>query len=136
MPKLNAEDEGRQAEECKVFRLEWPRPELHHRIDRRVDSMFAAGLVDEVRGLLSRYGNLRRTASQAVGYREVLAHLEGETRLADTVTRVRQRTRQFAKRQETWFRHLSECRPLPRSDSDDTTELVEQMLAEIAARQA
>ena len=54
--------------------------------------------------------NLSRTASQAVGYREVLEHLHGERDLPDTIEIVKLRTRQFAKRQLTWFRSLSECR--------------------------
>ena len=72
-------DVGRPAEECRVFVLDWPKEELHARIDRRVDAMFAAGLVDEVRGLLvgPAASRLSKTASQAVGYREVIEHLEG-----------------------------------------------------------
>jgi tRNA A37 N6-isopentenylltransferase MiaA len=53
---------------------------------------------------------LSRTASQAVGYREVLEHLRGERDLPATIELVKLRTRQFAKRQLTWFRSLSECR--------------------------
>ena len=129
-------EEGRPAEACKVFRLEWPRPELHRRIDARVDRMFEAGLIEEVKGLLREYGELSRTAAQAVGYREVLEHLEGNLELEETIIRVRQRTRQFAKRQETWFRHLSECRSLPRTQDDDPAELAERMIAEIGASRA
>src|SRR5438874_673528 len=61
-------DEGRPSSQANVFVLSWPREELHRRIDARVEQMFAAGLVDEVRGLLARYGTLSRTAMQAVGY--------------------------------------------------------------------
>jgi tRNA dimethylallyltransferase len=60
--------------------------------------------------LLQRHGALSRTALQAVGYREVIAHLQGQTDLAATVQAVKARTRQFARHQETWFRSLSECR--------------------------
>lgn len=69
--------------------------------------MFVAGLVDEVRGLPHP---LSRTARQAVGYREVIEHLEGRRGLAETIELVKQHTRQLAKRQATWFRSLSECR--------------------------
>lgn len=68
-------DEGRPAHEVKVFVLDWPREKLHRRIEARVRQMFAAGLVEEVRGLVARYGQLSRTAMQAVGYREVLRYL-------------------------------------------------------------
>lgn len=101
---------GRSADECHVFVLDWPREVLYERINRRVDAMFAAGLVDEVRGLLAAEKPLSRSASQAVGYREVIEHLAGVRDLAETVALVKQNTRQLAKRQCTWFRSLSECR--------------------------
>lgn len=109
-------DEGRPAEKCRVFVLEWSRADLHRRIEARVEQMFANGLVDEVRGLLATHGQLGRTASQAVGYRESIAHLRGERSLPETVELVKARTRQFARRQETWFRSLSECRRLKQQE--------------------
>jgi len=102
-------DAGLAAEACRVFVLDWPREALCARIDRRVERMFAAGLVEEVRGLLARPQPLSRTASQALGYREVIDHLAGGPGLAETVDLVKRHTRQFAKRQMTWFRSLSEC---------------------------
>lgn len=112
-------DEGRSASQCKVFVLSWPRDELHQRIEARVDTMFAAGLVEEVRGLLANYGNLSRTASQAVGYREVMEYLAKPTSQPNSLTQcidlVKARTRQFARRQETWFRGLPECTFVPQA---------------------
>jgi tRNA dimethylallyltransferase len=105
-------DEGRSAELCRVFVLGWDRAELHRRIEQRVEWMFAHGLVEEVEGLLARHGQLGRTASQAVGYREVIAHLAGQHDRATAIEAVKARTRQFARRQETWFRKMSECRRL------------------------
>ena len=69
-------DEGVPGDRCRVFVLGWPRGALHRRIDARVEWMFSAGLIDEVRGLLDRFGALGRTASQAVGYREAIAHVQ------------------------------------------------------------
>jgi tRNA dimethylallyltransferase len=80
--------------------------------------MFAAGFVDEVRGLLERFGQLSRTASQAVGYREVIDHLCGASDLPTTIEAVKTRTRRFARRQETWFRSLSECRFVSRTPEE------------------
>jgi tRNA dimethylallyltransferase len=102
-------DEGARRGACHVFAIEWTRQELHHRIDARVERMFSAGLVEEVQRLLNRYGQLGRTASQAVGYREVIEYLRGERDLEATAEAVKARTRQFARRQETWFRSLEEC---------------------------
>lgn len=104
---------GRKAEDCRVFVLNWPHRDLHARIDRRVEEMFSAGLVDEVRGLLGQPQPLSRTARKAVGYREVIECLHGERGLPETVELVKTHTRQLAKRQRTWFRGLSECRLIP-----------------------
>ncbi|MDY0169403.1 MAG: tRNA (adenosine(37)-N6)-dimethylallyltransferase MiaA [Thermoguttaceae bacterium] len=94
----------------RVYVLDWPRQELNERIDRRVDAMFAAGLVEEVRGLMALDPPLGKTARQAVGYREVIDHLEGACGLDETIALVKQHTRQLAKRQGTWFRSLPESR--------------------------
>ncbi len=103
-------DTGLSAEECRVFVLDWPRVEIYARINRRVDAMFAAGLLDEVRGLLNAPKPLSKTAAQAVGYREVVEHLGGKCGLEETIELVKMHTRRFAKRQCTWFRSLGECR--------------------------
>ena len=75
---------------------------------------------------------LSKTARQAVGYREVIEHLEGGRGLADTIELVKLHTRQLAKRQRTWFRSLSECRFLPVSERIDAAELAEQIAAKPA----
>jgi tRNA dimethylallyltransferase len=78
--------------------------DLHARINVRVDAMFAHGLVDETRKLLKRGLAENKTAMQAIGYRQVVEHLRGERSLPETIELVKIRTRQFAKRQLTWFR--------------------------------
>jgi tRNA dimethylallyltransferase len=103
-------DEGRPAEERRVFVLRRPRDVQHERINARVEEMLTRGLVDEVRGLTSDGRQLGRTASQAVGYREVIDYLDGTYDEATMAARIKTRTRQFAKRQGVWFRSLSECR--------------------------
>jgi tRNA dimethylallyltransferase len=92
-----------------VLCLDLPRPQLYERIDRRVEAMFAAGLVDEVRRLRTLERPWSREASQALGYKEVIDHIEGEADLAQTMAHVKMRSRQFAKRQLSWFRHLPGC---------------------------
>ena len=77
--------------------------DLHTRINARVEAMFARGLVDETRELLKRGLAQNKTAMQAIGYRQVVEHLRGERSLPDTIELVKIRTRQFAKRQLTWF---------------------------------
>lgn len=143
-------DVGRPADECRVFVLDWPKAKLYARIERRVEEMFSAGLVEEVRRLCAlgrlspweragvspyplpisqreRGERLSRTAQQAVGYREVIEHLEGCCGLAETVKLVQRHTRQLAKRQSTWFRSLSECRFVAVSDPFNAAETAEQI---------
>ena len=117
------------AEAGRVFVLDWPRATLHERINARVDAMFAAGLVEEVRGLLKQDGPIGRTAAQAVGYREVIAHLQTGGDLTETIELAKRRTRQFAKRQLTWFRSLSECRWLAAGDRFGPAVIAEQIAA-------
>jgi tRNA dimethylallyltransferase len=78
--------------------------DLHARINARVDTMFARGLVDETRRLLEHNLAQNKTALQAIGYRQVVEHLLGERSLPETIELVKIKTRQFAKRQKTWFR--------------------------------
>jgi tRNA dimethylallyltransferase len=103
-------EEGRPADECRVFVLRRRREELHARIEGRVEAMIECGLVDEVRDLTSNGHELGRTARQAVGYREAIGYLTGEYDRDEMIARIKARTRRFAKRQGTWFRSLSECR--------------------------
>jgi len=80
-----------------------PREELYRRSDERVDRMLAAGWLDEVRGLVARYSP-RLPALSGLGYRELARHLQGELGYDEAVALVKRRTRQFIKRQQTWFR--------------------------------
>jgi tRNA dimethylallyltransferase len=84
--------------------LRWPRDVLARRIEQRVHQMMAAGLVAEVAALLARPQGLSRTARQALGYKELIEHLDGQVSLDRAVATIILRTRQFAVRQERWFR--------------------------------
>jgi tRNA dimethylallyltransferase len=89
--------------------LDLPRDVLYQRIDERVEQMFAGGWVEEARALLALGRPLSREASQALGYRELFEHLAGRCSREEALGRVQRRTRNFAKRQLTWFRHLPGC---------------------------
>ena len=80
-----------------------PRDILYGRIDRRVGVMLEQGLLKEVRDLLEA-GLLEGTAAQAIGYKELLAHFRGEMTLEAAADLIRQKSRNYAKRQLTWFR--------------------------------
>jgi tRNA dimethylallyltransferase len=90
---------------CCVVLLELPREELDRRIDARVGRMVERGFLDEVRGLLERGYGPGDPGMTGTGYREVAAHLRGEMDLGDALERMRLQTRQYARRQLTWFRN-------------------------------
>ena len=85
---------------------------MTERIHKRVDAMFARGLIAETQSLAKRGLRENRTASQAIGYRQVLEHLDGGSDWVEMVELVKTRTRQFAKRQRTWFRNQMICQPV------------------------
>lgn len=84
------------------YGIRWPRAELAERIERRVAAMVTTGLLDEVAHLAAH--GLSPTARQALGYKELLDHLDGLTTLDDAIESIVTRTRRFATRQERWFR--------------------------------
>jgi tRNA dimethylallyltransferase len=94
------------------LRLDLPRDLLYARINRRVEEMFAAGLVEEVRQLRAMEKPLSLEARQALGYKEVFDLLDGTMTLEETIVHVQTRSRNFAKRQIAWFRHLPGCQPV------------------------
>jgi tRNA dimethylallyltransferase len=104
--------------------------DLHRRINARVDEMFARGLVDETRGLLQRGLAENKFAMQAIGYRQVVEHLRGERDLAVTIELVKSRTRQFAKRQLTWFRRHGNCEWLELPPDETAEETVARISAQ------
>jgi tRNA dimethylallyltransferase len=108
--------------------LDVPRPELDERIGRRVDRMFEAGFVDEVRGLLNKGLIEGKTANRALGYSQVIALLNGEIDEVEARERTAQATRRFARRQDSWFRKDQRISWLPYDDPD----LLEKALEVIA----
>jgi tRNA dimethylallyltransferase len=88
----------------RVAGLWLPRPVVGRRIEERFQAMLGAGLVAEVAALAARPRGLSRTARQALGYREVLGHLEGGVPLAAATAEAVRRTKAFARRQRVWWR--------------------------------
>lgn len=109
-----AEENPVQSASPNIVCLDLPREALYGRIDARVERMMEAGLIDEVRRLQSCGRPLSREAAQALGYKEVFAYLDGQATLAETVRRIQTRSRNFAKRQLTWFRRLPGTRFISR----------------------
>jgi len=111
-----------------VFCLSRASIDLHRRINARVDEMFAAGLVEETRGLLERGLEQNKTALQAIGYRQVVEHLHGERSLSETIELVKIKTRQFAKRQLTWFRKHARAQWIELQPTMTAAEISDRLL--------
>ena len=84
--------------------LNWDKEVLNRRINARVKAMIAAGWLDETRELLKRYGDLSKTAAEATGYADLIAHLQGKISLDDAIEQIKISTRQLARKQMKWFR--------------------------------
>ena len=98
---------GLDAYPATRFRLvgpRWERPAIDARIERRYEEQMHQGFLAEVRGLDAQPGGLSRTAGRALGYRQLLDHVRGEGSLEEALERAIIATRQFARRQERWFR--------------------------------
>ena len=104
------------------------RGERRRRIDDRVPRMIERGWIDEVRQLIAPdKPPLSRVATQAVGYEEIIDHLAGNMSQDAMIDRIQIRTRQFSKRQMTWFRHIEECVLFETSEEEPTSSLLERL---------
>jgi tRNA dimethylallyltransferase len=108
------------------IQLQVPREELYEMINQRVDQMLEAGLIDEAR-LLFRYRNL--PALQTVGYQELFLHFDGHISLDEAIEKIKQNTRNYAKRQETWFRKHKHWKALSPSDVSGAIRYIDQFIA-------
>lgn len=87
-----------------IYGMDWEREELYRRIDLRVDGMMEQGLLEEVKRLLKLGVPKTATAMQAIGYKELISYLNGESSLLEAVETIKRESRRYAKRQLTWFR--------------------------------
>lgn len=109
--------------------IRWSRDELARRIAQRVDAMIADGLVDEVRRLLAGEPPMSRTAAQALGYKEMIDHVEGRSPLSAARDEIVLRTVQFAVRQERWYRRDPRIRWIDVSGVDPVNAVSPALLA-------
>ena len=99
-----AERQKKSVYDSRYFVLSMNRDRLYSRINKRVDMMKEAGLVDEVKGLMEAGCTLKMNSMQAIGYKEIYSALRDNTSLDDAFEQIKLNTRHFAKRQMTWFR--------------------------------
>ncbi len=96
-----------------LFCISWPREELYQRVNLRVDQMMEDGLLDEAKWLYDQHYETSVTALQAIGYKEFFPYFEGKCELSESVEFLKQHTRNYAKRQLTWFRHMDDIHWIP-----------------------
>ena len=125
---------GEQPYDAFVVGLMRARAHLYERINARVTAMFAAGLPDEVAGLLAHGVSGDAPAMKGIGYKETAAYLAGEMSEAEAITAIQTATRHFAKRQLTWYRRMPYIRWYD-ADTRTETELQRAILSDVYAWQ-
>jgi len=107
----------------KMVGLKWKPEELYKRINERVELMFKSGLVEEVKGLVNSGKGLSRQAHEAIGYKEVIRHLNGEITLEASKEEVKKGTRYLSRKQMTWFRRFPDIKWIECKPGDDTDRI-------------
>lgn len=104
------------------------REELYDRINQRVDQLMDAGLLEEVQGLAQQGLTEEHIAMKGIGYKELFAYLHGESTLEESVEKIKQNTRHYAKRQGTWFRRYEERKEFNLSQYPDDASCLEAII--------
>lgn len=112
----------------KIFLNFSDRQNLYDRINLRVDQMMEEGLVSETKNLLEKGYFSKNTASQAIGYKELLPYFDGEKDLASCVETLKQKTRNYAKRQLTWFRRYQDAKEIFMDLESDPVKVSKELI--------
>lgn len=133
MSAQSGEWEGESDEDWLIFALSWPREVLYRRIDARVDRMLSAGLVEEVRQLLAGGIPPQAQSMQAIGYKEIVAALDGICAMDEATEAIKRNTRRYAKRQITWLRRDPRVQWVDLSSFGDTAAVHSALIKMIEA---
>ena len=116
-----------------VYGLSLPRESMYERINRRVDQMVEAGLIDEVKRLLALGVEPKKEGGsmQAIGYKEIVSALRGEISMNTAIDLIKQGSRRYAKRQWTWFRHDARTKWFDWTEFQDESALIDALEAQI-----
>jgi|TARA_R100000541_G_scaffold6119_2_gene13516 tRNA dimethylallyltransferase len=131
---FHSNEEFELPENTLVFGLQRDRQNLYDRINQRVDNMIDEGLAEETQKVLEMGYSKDLQPLNAVGYREIIAVLEGKMELDKAVEKIKTQTRRYAKRQLTWFKRWDFIEWLP-ADEKKPEELKEILLSHLAAKQ-
>lgn len=104
---------------------------LYNRIDKRVDIMMKAGLLDEVKMLLAMGCKSGMTSMDGIGYKEIISYLDGNISLEDAIELIKKNSRNYAKRQLTWFRREKEVTWLDKTVLKDDKQLLDYILSQL-----
>jgi tRNA dimethylallyltransferase len=115
-----------RAEGYTLVGLDLPRPELYARIEQRVDNMIAKGLIAEVESLLAKGYSKELNSFQALGYKEAVDYLAGKWDKKTMIGELKKRTRNFARRQMTWFRRFRDIAWFPPAEKDAIIKLCQE----------
>ncbi|MCR5793502.1 MAG: tRNA (adenosine(37)-N6)-dimethylallyltransferase MiaA [Lachnospiraceae bacterium] len=115
----------------KYFVLSDERSKLYQRIEQRVDLMVEQGLVEEVRKLKEMGCTKDMVSMQGLGYKEILAYLDGDCSLEDAIYKIKLETRHFAKRQLTWFRREKTVEWIDKSQYDSEEDILKDMMQQL-----
>ncbi|MHC1739469.1 MAG: tRNA (adenosine(37)-N6)-dimethylallyltransferase MiaA [Ignavibacteriaceae bacterium] len=110
------------------YGLNWKRDLLYDNINRRVDEMMSAGFMDEVKNLLNMGYDLSYNSMNTVGYKEIIHYLDGKTGLNAAVEAFKKATRNYAKRQMTWFRKDKRIRWFEIDSYDDLSQITDSII--------
>lgn len=113
---------------AKVIGLRRDKEDNSRRINARVKEMISDGLVKEVKSLMNEPNGLGEQARQALGYAQIIAHLDGDTALNDAIEQIKIQTRHFAKHQRTWFRKFAMTRWMEIAPEESPVETCEHVL--------
>lgn len=130
--KLYAEHQAKQVSlESRQFLIDYPREVLYDRINRRVDGMLEAGLLDEIKALVDAGYEADVRKLKSLGYREMLSYVMGERGFDEAVEQMKKYTRRYAKRQLTWFRGDKRVNFIECPDDATTMFQMEQVMKQI-----
>ena len=102
-----------------IYAINFDRETLYNRINKRVDKMIVDGLIEETEKLYKKYGDSIVTGAQAIGYKEVVEYIKGETNKEEMIEKIKMETRRYAKRQITWFKKIDNIKWINGEDSID-----------------
>jgi tRNA dimethylallyltransferase len=107
-----------------MYAIKYDRQTLYDRINLRVEKMFRFGLVDEIKGLLAKGIDFDMQSMQAIGYKEFKDYFSSKISLADTKELIKKHSRNYAKRQETWFKRIETCKWLEIKEKSSFMDII------------